>query len=236
MRHVPTVEEAVMRTTLYLGLSMAWLAATGCFSARPSAPACFEHLADRNLIQEPVRWIDECYFKKAATATAEAAWRKLWSEECRQAPGQRYPRDFAQGFVEGYVDYLDAGGSGEPPRAAPFRYRLQWAKNPSGVQAAQAWFAGFRYGASVAQASGVRDLILVQLSGPIAPAVRSSLPSITSTTGSASETPVSSGTIAPVLPTLPIPTPREVLPPPREVPSKDGDKNTSTLGVGRSAQ
>jgi hypothetical protein len=211
---------------------MAWLSATGCFSARPSAPACYEHLSARNLSQEPVRWVDECDFKDFATAKAKETWQKLWAEQHRQNPDQPYPQDFAKGFVEGFVDYLDAGGSGEPPRAAPFRYRLLKYKNPEGVQAAQAWFAGFRYGASVAEASGWRDAILVPLSGPISPATRSSLPSATPTTGTASETPANPSR----LPTLPLPTPHEVLPAPRELPSKDRDKNNSSVGVWRSAQ
>jgi hypothetical protein len=221
-----------MRTTLYLGLSMAWLSATGCFSARPSAPACYEHLTARNVTQQPVRWIDEVYLKDLATAWAKDAWQKVWAEWHREAPDRPYPHDFAKGFVEGYVDYIDAGGNGEPPRAAPFRYRLVPYKNPAGVQAAQEWFAGFRYGASVAEASGLREVILVPLSGPIAAAVRPSLPSVTPTTGTASKTPAS----APGPPTLPLPTPHEVLPRPRELPDKDSDKNNSSVGVWRSAQ
>jgi hypothetical protein len=224
-----------MRTTLYLGLSVAWLAAAGCFSARQSAPAGFEHLAARNLTQQPVRWIDECDFKEAAYAQARETWRKLWEQERRQAPDKPYPHDFARGFVEGYVDYLDAGGSGEPPRAAPFRYRLLKYKNPAGVQAAEEWFAGFRYGASAAEASGLRNLILVPLSGPITPAAGPRLPPVTLTPGAASETPPGPGTPPPTPPTLPMPTPDEELPAPRVLPSKDGDENTSSAGAGRLA-
>jgi hypothetical protein len=214
---------------------MAWLAATGCFSARPSAPACFEHLAARNLTQQPVRWIDECDFKEAAYAQAKDAWRKHWEQECRQAPGRPYPHDFAKGFVEGYVDYLDAGGSGEPPRAAPFRYRLLKYKNPAGVQAAEAWFAGFRYGASVAEASGLREVILVPLSGPITPAVGPRLPPVTPTTGAASEPPPHPGPLPPRPPTLPMPPPDEELPAPRVVPGKDRDRDAPSPGAGRPA-
>jgi hypothetical protein len=219
-----------MRTTLYLGLAMAWLAATGCFSARQSAPASFEHLAARNLTQEPVRWVDECHFKEAAYATAVQTWRKIWAETCREAPNQPYPHDFAHGFVEGYVDYLDAGGNGEPPLAAPFCYRLLKYKSPAGVQAAEAWFAGFRYGASVAQASGLRNVILVPLSGPITPAVRPPLPPITPTTGAGGEASTHPGATPTRPPTLPAPTPIEDLPAPREEPARN------SVGAWRSAR
>jgi hypothetical protein len=225
-----------MRTKLYLGLAMAWLAAGGCFSPRPSAPASFEHLAARNLTQEPTRWVDQGCFKEFAYTSAKASWRKIWEETCRQRPDQPYPHDFAKGFIEGFVDYLDAGGNGEPPVAAPFCYRLLKYKSPAGVQAAEAWFAGFRYGASVAQASGLREVILVPLSGPVTPATAPTQPAVASTIRPESETSTSPATRPAPPPTLPAPRPFEELPAPREEPGKDAEKNISSVGAWRPAR
>jgi hypothetical protein len=225
-----------MRTTLYLGLALTGLAATGCFTARESAPASFEHLAARNLTQEPVRWIDDCHFRQAAKASAEDAWKKIWAERCRQEPNLPYPENFARGFVEGYVDYLDAGGNGAPPRAAPFKYRLLKYKTPAGVQAAEAWFDGFRYGASVAQESGLRELILVPLSGPITAAVRPPLMPITPTRGPGSETSDRPDKTPTPPRTLPAPKPVEELPAPREEPDKDREPATLSVGPWRPAR
>jgi hypothetical protein len=238
-----------MRTTLLVCLAAAWLAGSGCWSShssgpgtiadagwvgtggfwspRPSAPSDIDHLALRNLSQEPVRWCDEGKFKKIAYESARAAFRPAWDELCRQHPEQRYSKHFAAGFLEGYVDYLDAGGAGEPPVAAPFRYRLMKYKTPDGVEAAQSWFAGFRYGAAVARDSHLRDLILVPLSGPIlgsrsAQYAEAAAGEAPGPSGSATGLPdagdargTSPGAKGPHLP-----PPTEALPAPRELPDK----------------
>jgi hypothetical protein len=201
-----------------------WVGTGGFWSPRPSAPSDLDHLALRNLSQEPVRWCDEGKFKKIAYNTARAAWRPAWDELCRQNPGQRYSKHFVAGFIEGYVDYLDAGGHGEPPVAAPFCYRLTKYKTPGGVEAAQEWFAGFRYGAAVARVSGLRELILVPLSGPILGAQGAQAVEVSP--GGApvqSASPGIRGTES--VPKAPeLPAPREALPAPRELP----DKGTAT--------
>jgi hypothetical protein len=206
-----------MRTTLSLCLAAAALAGSGCYSARPSAPASYEHLGIRNLTQEPVRWVDNQVFRDAAVDHARCAWHRTWVEMHRQAPDQPYSHDYACGFIEGYVDYLDAGGNGEPPVAAPFCYRLTKYKTAKGVQAAEAWFAGFRHGAAVAQASGLRELILVPLSGPVTAATPPPLQTVSPTTTGARQAP-DTPAATPELPTLPEPT--EQLPAPMEEPWK----------------
>jgi hypothetical protein len=150
-----------MRNDLFLLFAAACLAAAAGCSGRQSAPAGFEHIAGRNLTQEPIRWLDEQEFRKVAERHARAAWA------AQQVHGQ-VSGDYENGFVEGFVDYLDAGGNGEPPVVPPFRYRLTRFKTPEGHKATEDWFAGFRHGAAVARASGLRELILVPLSAPIA--------------------------------------------------------------------
>lgn len=152
-----------MRIGLTVLVFATCLADSGC-AARLSAPSGFSHLATRNLTQEPIRWWDDCVcFKNKAKKHAEAAW----AEVVCQNSGQSYSEDYGSGFLEGFVDYLDSGGNGEPPVAPAFRYRLSSYKNPEGIRAAEDWFAGFRHGATVARMTGLRNNVLVPLSAPI---------------------------------------------------------------------
>jgi hypothetical protein len=197
-----------MRTSLVGIVAATCLAAgVGC-SGRQSAPASFEHLAGRNLTQEPIRWLDDQQFKKIAYRHAEEAWDALGLRKTAS-------KDYHDGFVEGFVDYLDAGGNGEPPVAPPFRYRLTFYKNPWGQEATADWFAGFRHGAAVARRSGLRAQVVVPLSAPILQAAepQSSVPlSAQSHQGPQLPPPQEVG------PADRLPPPREDAPPPERLP------------------
>lgn len=130
---------------------------SGCLAARPSADSSFLHLAGRNLHESATVCADNQVFKHTAYKYALAAWRQV----CRLAPEGVLSRHYQDGFVEGYIDYLDAGGTGEPPAMGPFRYRLHEFQTFEGRRALHDWFAGFRHGASVAKASGFRELIIM---------------------------------------------------------------------------
>jgi hypothetical protein len=194
-----------MRIRLALCVVAACLGGGGCWSARLSAPSGYLDLAGRNLTEEPIRWLDDAVFKEVALFHAQAAWRQVQ----RDAPDHPYSKDYEDGFLEGYVDYLDAGGNGEPPMVPPFRYRLTCFKNEAGVRAVEAWYAGFRQGAAGARASGQRELILVPLPGPItAPPQRHEL--------------LQPASPPPATPAQPE-EPAQVLPPPRLAPG-DADQ------------
>lgn len=136
----------------------------GCyFSPRLSAPSDFPHLAARNFSEDSIRCVDDCRFKRIAYKHAEAAWREF----CAAHSDNPHSWHYHDGFREGFVDFLDAGGNGEPPLVPPFRYRLIWYKNAEGVKAIEDWYAGFRHGAYVASQSGLRELIVVPLSAPV---------------------------------------------------------------------
>jgi len=93
---------------------------------------------------------------------AVAAWKSV-VEKCSD---HVYSRDYAQGFEEGYADYLFAGGIGAPPPLPPRRYWRASYQTPEGRQATTDWFAGFHHGAQEAQQSGYRQLIIVPASVP----------------------------------------------------------------------
>jgi hypothetical protein len=89
--------------------------------------------------------------------------RQAWDEVCPtfQTPPSK---DYANGFKIGYADYLDAGGTGEPPPYPPFCYREACYQNAEGQKAVHDWYAGFRHGAAVARASGLRETFILPLS------------------------------------------------------------------------
>jgi hypothetical protein len=148
------------------GIAVAWVlcaAVTGCVSTG-AASGEYNFLANsfRNLGEWPVLGTVECRRSLRDCARAKEAWRATQAA----CPGQRYSRDYACGFKAGFCDYLDAGGDGQPPAVPPFRYRLAGYDSPAGHQAIEDWYAGFRHGAFVARASGLRELSVTPLSAP----------------------------------------------------------------------
>lgn len=69
--------------------------------------------------------------------------------------------DEQAGFLDGFVDYLDAGGTGNPPTLPPRRYWRTEHENQAGYQAVQDWYRGYAQGAAAAQASGYRELVTI---------------------------------------------------------------------------
>jgi hypothetical protein len=114
--------------------------------------------ADRNIVEAPIRDADEVKFIKITRKRAEEYWKQV----CLSS-GHAFSQAYHEGFVEGFVDYVEAGGSGEPPFLPPFRYRLSHFRTPEGIALVEDWYAGFRNGSSVARASGLRDLSLIPL-------------------------------------------------------------------------
>jgi hypothetical protein len=81
---------------------------------------------------------------------AKEAWRSL-----RETHGaMNYEKDFGRGFREGYHN-VASGGLGCPPVLPPQRYWSVRYMNMEGRARTEAWFAGFRYGAMVAEQDGV---------------------------------------------------------------------------------
>lgn len=116
----------------------------------------------RNLTELPVQSCDEIKLARRNRRRAEDAWaqvRESFSEQC-------WTPDYVAGFKDGYADYLDNGGNGEPPATPPFRYRLRPYQTPDGLRAIDEWYAGFRHGSSLALASGYRETVVIPLSSP----------------------------------------------------------------------
>ena len=227
-----------MRTRFAIGILGLCALAQGC------GPIT---LATRTLVTEPVHYcttkdnISEWHrnYKLAETAWAEiekAHRGHVRGADCNhgfsygrgdylnpsetvESPPPRYSADYAKGFKDGFADYLYAGGTGEPPPLPPRHYWKMRYETPEGHRAMEDWFAGFRHGAGVAQASGYREWVTLPSSLPPA-----DVPGQHTTTLLKSE-----GTGAPPSEMM-LPPPRPVLPPqggpasppsvPREPPSE----------------
>lgn len=136
-------------------------AQAGCFGARPSVPESFVWQFARNATQQPLKHRDDKHFIHVVRERAEAAYKAACGR------GARHSDPFHDGFVDGFIDYVEAGGTGEPPYLPPFRYRLtKYRTADGGVAVAEAWYAGFREGSAAARASGLRELNFVPLPGP----------------------------------------------------------------------
>jgi len=133
---------------LLLALSVAPL--TGCLLARNTA---------RNVLNEPAELHDNKKLCRQLRREAEAEWACVRMRE----PQGAFTADFADGFVDGYVDYLDSGGTAQPPAVPPLRYRRSRYMSVEGHALIRDYYSGFRYGSEVAVASGRRDLITVPI-------------------------------------------------------------------------
>lgn len=148
-----------MRCTQLLIVFGLLLATSGCQELPLGSGFEIWRYATRNLYEAPVDTRDDCLERMRYRHLGEKAWQDI----CAQNPGQ-YSVHYGRGFVDGFADFLYAGGTGEPPMVPPWRYRKAVYETPEGFQAIEDWFAGFRHGAGAAQASGLRNFVLVPLS------------------------------------------------------------------------
>ena len=166
----------------------------GCL---PPLSGCLlaEHTS-RNLFNEPTELLDN----KKITHRLRQDARTVWGQVCHQYPARTFSADFVEGFTSGYVDYLESGGTAQPPAVPPIRYRRSRYMSVEGHALIQDYFCGFKYGCDVAAASGKRDLITVPILLPEPPA----------------DTPVQARQV-PGEPVKVLPRPAEPLPAPKPV-------------------
>jgi hypothetical protein len=164
--------------------------------------------AIHNLVIDPAhydRYTDLFGEKIRDKCLANEAWNEIIARD-----GDVYSRHYYRGFEEGFTDYLKEGGSGEPPPLPPRNYWRLYYQNAEGHQAIQDWFAGFRHGADVARASGVRELVVVPVSS-VPPKETQADPTIASMDERQAET---QNGKAPSAPQPPAPKPPEKAPTP----------------------
>jgi hypothetical protein len=137
------------------GVAALALASTACW------PGCTVwQNARRTVITQPFQFswkYDRGRSLKTYSLWAEQAWRE-YGANCGQAPSG----DFAAGFKDGFVDYVYAGGTGEPPPVPPREYWNVGNRTFPGQDRASQWFAGYRQGSAVARQGGYRQQATVK--------------------------------------------------------------------------
>jgi hypothetical protein len=202
-----------MRPKLVLGMIGPCLFAAGCRLA--------SDITD-NLVFNTCLLADECQAKIYYRHLAAKAWVDFQAAD----PGHAYSADFANGFKEGFADYLDAGEDCWQRPLPPLKYWKTRYQNPEGRLAIELWFTGFGTGAAEAKASGYRDFVIIPVANGVPPPPDSAAPG---PVGSAPEAPVP----APELPStappavigrpvvMPAPSEEAYRPPPSGHPAKD---------------
>jgi hypothetical protein len=103
----------------------------------------------RNVCHHTAECLDEHVLMNRNKRLAREAWSRV-------AVSGAFSTYYEEGFLHGFVDYMEAGGNGQPPVVPPWQYRRPWFQTPEGYAAIQDWYAGFSSGAATAQASGLR--------------------------------------------------------------------------------
>jgi hypothetical protein len=117
-----------------------------------------------NVISAPVEAIQECAFRHRLQNLARTAWQTIGCEE-----GHSYSKAYARGFEDGFVDYVDANGTGEPPGLPPACLRNGLLRSEAGQTDIDDWYEGFRHGARVARENGLRELAVMPIGLPPRP-------------------------------------------------------------------
>lgn len=131
---------------------MNWRAAIGYVCVAPLAGCSLAETAGRNLRNEPKVAFEERHLQHRLHHDAKSTLRAI----AQQHPKKVFTDEFRDGFEDGFADYLDGGRIPIPPSIPPLKYRSNKYLNPEGHARIYDWFAGFKYGAEVACATGMR--------------------------------------------------------------------------------
>lgn len=116
------------------------------------------HDGTRNLIVESAaEYTLECGEFKRNQTLAEQAWHQVQQGGDHQISSA----DYAIGFKQGFIDYLNAGGNGEAPPVPPRYYWGLRYETPQGYRSIQDWYAGFAHGSAAAHDSGYRQFVVI---------------------------------------------------------------------------
>lgn len=132
-----------------IGLAAFLAPALGCHTGFPNA---------HELINDKLTVCSEAAITQELRHDARLAWREV---RC-QYPRHLFSPEFREGFLDGYTDYLDRGGSGSLPVVPPAHLtRSKRYYSPEGQARLKDYFLGFQYGTDVAIATGCRQFLTV---------------------------------------------------------------------------
>jgi hypothetical protein len=138
---------------------MRWKSIALAGALSPTLAGCtIAYNTARNIVNEPhVVWTEHAIEHDLRKA-AQVAWEEVKGQCAEHADSS----EFHEGFVDGYVDYLDRGGNGSLPAVPPSKFTRQpkyFTEN--GQCLVKQYFLGFKYGQEVAIATGRRQFLTV---------------------------------------------------------------------------
>lgn len=146
-----------------------WLAVAAVLAATSTGCEVCRH-ARRTLLEEPAEYSYKRDRPRSLRLYREWADQE-WSQFAGNCGDGQDPDEFGAGFRDGFVDYVFAGGTGEPPPVPPRKFWNAAWRNPAGHAASADWFNGYRVGASVARDGGYRRAAIVrsayEFAGPL---------------------------------------------------------------------
>jgi len=115
-----------------------------------------------NLAFEKRLYISDCRLEARIKKDAEDMLREV----CHRHANKVFSKEFREGFLDGYRDFLTYGGPIRPPAQAPPHYRTAQYLSPEGHCKVREYFLGFQYGSECAQTTNRRQffthLVLMQ--------------------------------------------------------------------------
>ncbi|HVL13151.1 MAG TPA: hypothetical protein VM529_11335 [Gemmata sp.] len=146
---------------------MRWKSVALAGAAWPTVAGCnLAQEAGRNIVNEPLVVHTQRSITRDLRSDARAAWREVRADYPRRA----FTAEFRDGFLDGYVDYLDRGGNGSLPAVPPEKYtRHKKYFTEEGQCLVKDYFLGFKYGQEIAIATGKRQFLTVPVLLPQEP-------------------------------------------------------------------
>jgi hypothetical protein len=178
----------------------------------------------KNVISAPYDAIQEVCFRHRMRNIARTMWRDI---ACKD--GQTHSTAYQRGFEDGFVDYVDRNGTGEPPAIPPPWLCRGLVHSDEGQTDIEDWYAGFRHGARVARESGLRERAVMpiglpaktpaeplpaQVTVPNIEPKKEMPPADAKAPTPATEMPFAEVVMPPPVPAMEMPTAKVVMPPP----------------------
>ncbi|MCA9234812.1 MAG: hypothetical protein KDA44_05050 [Planctomycetales bacterium] len=142
-----------LRSSVFV-CALAIVAAAGCTVCQHAKRTLFEEPAQYSAKRDRPRSV------KLYREWADQQWQ-LFAGDCGHEVASE---EFEAGFRDGFVDYVYAGGTGEPPPLPPRKFWNAAYRNPDGHVGSADWFNGYRTGAAIARDGGFRRAAIVRSS------------------------------------------------------------------------
>lgn len=114
-------------------------------------------LITRTVFNEPILVFDSIMLNAKMDRLAKKAWHEFKTENNHMDLSHNYK----EGFIDGYVSYLDAGGNCVPPATPPRKYWRYTFLSQKGFSRIKDYMEGYQEGSLQAKASNQRDILQV---------------------------------------------------------------------------